>query len=574
MLRDENVAGYRKLIRETLEFDPEILKRYVNFMTNPDETALEQFGKGDKYFGAATVSRRCPACRCSATARSRGSARSTAWSSAARRSTSSRTAGWWSDTSARSSRCSIGGTGSPRRTTSSCTTSTPTAVRSMRTSWPTRTATARPARSWSSTTASPRRPARSASRRRTRASRRAGPSAWSAGRSPRAWACPTTSMFVTFRDARTGLAYLRSCRDVRERGLWLALDAYQGHVFWEFRELADGVAGQWRRLAERLGGRGVASLDEALRDAAGAGPRAARALFDDGHIAAVLDGTATDADLDVLEAVGGRAGGGGDGDRVSGDPVLTAARIRDEASAAYRDGAGGLSRGDRAAACSAGWSCRASASSPGRRRGTDEPGVVRRAAPGPGRGIRVPVGRHRRRGRLGRGRPRPGAARCRAVHHPRSRAAGRPAPPRGLAHARPDPCGDGLNTWEGVEWLDRERFANLLRWAVRLDAIETGRDPDTKVVDRLAKAPRRPVTGSMRCWAPQPAGASAAGAARRRWSAVSDDRLEVLSIAEARGLAEPPGRAPRTDYRRIGACGGPRAGVPRARCPISIDPAK
>ena len=56
MLRDEDGAGYRKVIRETLEFDPEILKRYVNFMSNPDEkTAVEQFGKGDKYFGVATV---------------------------------------------------------------------------------------------------------------------------------------------------------------------------------------------------------------------------------------------------------------------------------------------------------------------------------------------------------------------------------------------------------------------------------------------------------------------------------------------------------------------------------------
>ena len=56
MLRDENLAGYRKLMRDTLEFDPEILKRYVNFMSNPDErTALDQFGKGDKYFGVATV---------------------------------------------------------------------------------------------------------------------------------------------------------------------------------------------------------------------------------------------------------------------------------------------------------------------------------------------------------------------------------------------------------------------------------------------------------------------------------------------------------------------------------------
>ena len=56
MLRDENGAGYRRVMRETLEFDPEIMKRYVNFMSNPDEeTALEQFGKGDKYFGVAMV---------------------------------------------------------------------------------------------------------------------------------------------------------------------------------------------------------------------------------------------------------------------------------------------------------------------------------------------------------------------------------------------------------------------------------------------------------------------------------------------------------------------------------------
>ena len=56
MFRDEDNAGYRRLIKETLEFDPEILKRYVNFMNNPDEkAAVEQFGKGDKYFGVATL---------------------------------------------------------------------------------------------------------------------------------------------------------------------------------------------------------------------------------------------------------------------------------------------------------------------------------------------------------------------------------------------------------------------------------------------------------------------------------------------------------------------------------------
>ncbi len=56
MLKDEDNAGYRQTIRNTLEFDPEVLKRFVNFMSNPDEqTAIEQFGDGDKYFGVCTL---------------------------------------------------------------------------------------------------------------------------------------------------------------------------------------------------------------------------------------------------------------------------------------------------------------------------------------------------------------------------------------------------------------------------------------------------------------------------------------------------------------------------------------
>ncbi len=52
MLRDEDNSKYRSVMKNTLEFDPEILKRFVNFMNNPDEeTSVAQFGKGDKYFG-------------------------------------------------------------------------------------------------------------------------------------------------------------------------------------------------------------------------------------------------------------------------------------------------------------------------------------------------------------------------------------------------------------------------------------------------------------------------------------------------------------------------------------------
>ncbi|MGD0938402.1 MAG: alpha-amylase family glycosyl hydrolase [Terracidiphilus sp.] len=56
MLRDEDNAKYRSVIKKTLEFDPDIMKRYVNFMSNPDErTAIDQFGKGDKCFGVAAM---------------------------------------------------------------------------------------------------------------------------------------------------------------------------------------------------------------------------------------------------------------------------------------------------------------------------------------------------------------------------------------------------------------------------------------------------------------------------------------------------------------------------------------
>lgn len=56
MLMKEENEKYKLLIKNTLNFNPEILKRYVNFMSNPDEeTAVNQFGKGDKYFGVSIL---------------------------------------------------------------------------------------------------------------------------------------------------------------------------------------------------------------------------------------------------------------------------------------------------------------------------------------------------------------------------------------------------------------------------------------------------------------------------------------------------------------------------------------
>jgi len=56
MLKMEENAKYRQTLKNILEYDHRILQRFVNFMNNPDErTAVEQFGKEGKYFGAAVL---------------------------------------------------------------------------------------------------------------------------------------------------------------------------------------------------------------------------------------------------------------------------------------------------------------------------------------------------------------------------------------------------------------------------------------------------------------------------------------------------------------------------------------
>ncbi len=56
MLKMEDNRKYRQTLKNVLEFSPGILQRFVNFMNNPDErTAVEQFGRGDKYFGCMVL---------------------------------------------------------------------------------------------------------------------------------------------------------------------------------------------------------------------------------------------------------------------------------------------------------------------------------------------------------------------------------------------------------------------------------------------------------------------------------------------------------------------------------------
>lgn len=56
MLKMEENAKYRAVIKNILEYNIGILERFVNFMSNPDEeTAIAQFGKDDKYFGTCVM---------------------------------------------------------------------------------------------------------------------------------------------------------------------------------------------------------------------------------------------------------------------------------------------------------------------------------------------------------------------------------------------------------------------------------------------------------------------------------------------------------------------------------------
>ena len=307
--------------------------------------------------------------------------------------------------------------------------------------------------------------------------------------------------FVIFRDARTGLETIRSCSEVWDRGLHVHLDAYGSHVFWEFREVFDGVAGQWGRLAERLGGAAVPSLEESLRELQLEpvhGPL--RAVFANGLVGAVLDGTAEAAQLDEVErrfaaflaAVAAATG-------VDGDPRALAAAIRTRAGAAMA----AFGREDDAEVSDP---LPAAASSERPAATLDRPdraallGWIAFGAMGelaPGADVAATSRAWYDELRL------PGAF-ATGLHEAAFDEAtawsvadlvrvllslARPSSLGGLA-ADADArlleawLGDpsvraviGVNTWEGVEYLDRDRFGDLLRWASRLEAIEAGTDP-------------------------------------------------------------------------------------------------
>ena len=247
----------------------------------------------------------------------------------------------------------------------------------------------------------------------------------------------------------------------------MRLDAYQGHVFWEFRGLRDGSAHQWARLNGMLGGRGVPSLEEAQLEL----------QLEPVHSAlraAIADPSLTTVER-VVGALADATGTAGDRaavvDLVSKRAATThaaVAAIKDpEEDAALRlwtllSALGALPTGADPAATSRAWYDElrfAPVVATGlRERGLDEAEAWSVADL-----VRVLLDL-----------PRPGTLRGSA----------KTLDARLLEAwlARDDlRAAIGVNTWEGTDWLDRDRFAAMLRWAARLDAVEAGKAPPTRL---------------------------------------------------------------------------------------------
>jgi glycosidase len=248
MLRDEDNAGYRKVIRETVGFDGRILGRYVNFMSNPDErTAIDQFGTGDKYLGVATLLATLPGLPMFGHGQVEGFGEK--YGMEFRRAMlEERPDQELLERHERAvfpllrERWRFAGSDGFRLLDAYHGDALDEDVLAY---------------------ANERHGSRSLVVYRNR---------FAEGRvrlrgAGQALGLPDdASAWVILRDQRSGLEYLRGCRDIARHGLELDLRAYQCHVFLDPTVVHDDPAGDWARLAWRIGLGGVPDAREALQD--------------------------------------------------------------------------------------------------------------------------------------------------------------------------------------------------------------------------------------------------------------------------------------------------------------------
>jgi hypothetical protein len=72
--------------------------------------------------------------------------------------------------------------------------------------------------------------------------------------------------FTLFRNQRSNLWYIRSSKAIGENGFFVALKGYEAQVFIDIYEVEDDAKGRWARLHNDLQGRGVSDPQSAIMD--------------------------------------------------------------------------------------------------------------------------------------------------------------------------------------------------------------------------------------------------------------------------------------------------------------------
>ena len=263
MLRDEENAGYRSYLKKTVEFDPDIMKRYVNFMSNPDErTAIDQFGSGDKYFGVATMMATIPGLPMFAHGQLEGYTEKYGMDYK-----SAKTEEWPNEELLRRHQREIAPLLANRALFAESENfvffdfwTESSGVDENVFAYSNRLGDQRALILYNNSYGSTRGTVHTSA---------ASMNKWTGDLQQRslteALALPTDdSCFMAYSDTVTGLEYLRRANGVRDHGLTVELRGYQYVVLLHWRELRSSAEQPWDRLCDGLGGAGVHNLDEAL----------------------------------------------------------------------------------------------------------------------------------------------------------------------------------------------------------------------------------------------------------------------------------------------------------------------
>ncbi len=279
MLKREENSKYRDTIKNTQDFDKDILKRFVNFMNNPDEeTAVAQFGKGDKYFGVCTMMATMPGLPMFGHGQLEGFEEKYGmeYRRAYRDEKPDRALverheheifpllkrrRLFAEVKEFLLYDLVGPGGSVNENVFAYSNAQggEHALVVYNNAYARAEGRIRVSCSFAEKTEGAKH-----SRRRSLASAFGLRDADKGGREP----APGNECFVAMREQRSGLWYLRRSREIAEEGLSIILEGYQSQVFLDIFEIADDARGLYRAVYDGLGGSGTGDLAAAIQDVA------------------------------------------------------------------------------------------------------------------------------------------------------------------------------------------------------------------------------------------------------------------------------------------------------------------